>query len=119
MKKIINKLKKVYELIENKPRIISNLTIIEVITVLNVKLKQNPNLIKKINKDLNNNQDIVNDTSFHLKGFKILRNEFKKNKKRLPLFDCAYIAIMQDLGIKEIVSFDEHFDNKENISRIH
>jgi len=29
------------------------------------------------------------------------------------------MALMRELGIKEIVSFDEHFDNKEGITRIH
>jgi predicted nucleic acid-binding protein len=39
--------------------------------------------------------------------------------ERIPLFDCVYISLMEELGIKEITSFDEHFDNKENIIRIH
>jgi len=39
--------------------------------------------------------------------------------ERIPLFDCVYMDIMKELGITEIVSFDEHFDNKENIIRIH
>jgi predicted nucleic acid-binding protein len=52
------------------------------------------------------------------KVFKMFKKEFKKNNERMPLFDCIYIALMEELGIKEIVSFDEHFDNKEKIIRI-
>ncbi|MCL2313416.1 MAG: PIN domain-containing protein [Firmicutes bacterium] len=89
--------KEIYKIIENKQKLISNLTIIEVITVLNVNQKQDPYLISKVYKDLNNNYDIVNDTVFHEKGFNILKNEFKKNKERLPLFDCIYGT---DAGIR-------------------
>jgi len=91
----------------------------EVITVLNVKLKQDPILISNVHKELNEEYKIINDTVFHGKGFKILLNEFNMNKERIPLFDCVYMALMKELGIKEIVSFDEHFDNKEGIKRIH
>jgi len=41
-----------------------------------------------------------------------------KDKKRLPFFDNLYIVLMKDLGIKEIVSFDKHFNNIEGITRI-
>jgi len=44
-------------------------------------------------------------------------NEYYPN--RLPFADCLFIVLMKDLGIKEIVSFDEHFDNKQGIIRIH
>ena len=111
--------KEIYKLIENKDQVISNLIIMEVITVLNVKLKKDPNFLLKVHYDLSNNYDIVDDTVFHEKGFKVLLNEFNKNKERIPLFDSVYIALMRELEIKEIVSFDEHFDNKENIIRIH
>ena len=40
-------------------------------------------------------------------------------KKRIPFFDCVYIVLMEKLGIKEIVSFDKHFDNKKGITGIH
>lgn len=113
------KAKKIYQSIKNKEKIISTSVILEVITVLNVQLKQDPYLISKVHYELNNNYNVINDTDFHIKGFEILQNEFKKNKTRLPLFDCVYIAIMQELGIKKIVSFDKHFENKINITRIH
>jgi len=111
--------KEIYKLIKNESQVISNLIIIEIITVMTVKLKQDPTLILKVHKELKNNYDIVDDTVFHEKGFEVLLNELKKNKERIPLFDCVYMALMRELGIKEIVSFDKHFDNKENITRIH
>jgi len=29
------------------------------------------------------------------------------------------MALMEELGIKEITTFDKHFDDKEGIKRIH
>jgi predicted nucleic acid-binding protein len=46
-------------------------------------------------------------------------NEILKFKKRIPFFDCVYMALMEDLRINEIASFDEHFDNRKEIVRIH
>jgi len=106
-------------LIENKEKIISNLVIMEVITILNVRLKQNSYLLSKVHEELNRSYRIINDTIFHEKGFKILQTELKRKNDRLPLFDSVYMAIMEELRIKEIVSFDEHFENKESIKRIH
>ncbi|MDR2831241.1 MAG: PIN domain-containing protein [Methanobrevibacter sp.] len=41
----------------------------------------------------------------------ILNKLLKENKKRLPLFDCVYIALMQKIEIKEIATFDKHFND--------
>ncbi|WP_157082521.1 PIN domain-containing protein [Methanobrevibacter cuticularis] len=38
--------------------------------------------------------------------------------KRIAFFDCVYMALMEELGIKEIASFDEDFDLNKNIKRI-
>ena len=111
--------KEVYNLIENKAKIISNLVIMEVITVLNVRLKKDYDFLLKVHDELNNNYDVINDTTFHAKGFKILLKEFKRNNERIPLFDSVYMVLMNELGIKEIASFDKHFDNKEGIVRVH
>ena len=43
----------------------------------------------------------------------------KKYNGSLGYADCTSIAIMEELHIHEIVSFDTHFDNKEGIIRIH
>lgn len=43
----------------------------------------------------------------------------KKYNGSLGYADCTSIAIMKELQIHEIVSFDKHFDNKEGITRIY
>jgi len=106
-------------LTKNKEKIISNLIINEVIAVLNIKLKQDSNILLKVHEKLNKDYEILNDTEFHNKGLKILINELNKNNKRLSFFDCIYIALMQELGIKEIATFDKHFNNIDGIERIH
>jgi len=45
-------------------------------------------------------------------------NISKKYNGSLGYADCTSIAIMEELHIHEIVSFDTHFDNKEGIIRI-
>jgi len=110
--------KEIYDLIENKEKTISKLVIMEVITVLNVKLKQNHSFLTKVYNELNKNYKVLIDNDFYEKGFKILEKELNENNKRIPLFDCVYIALMKELGIKKIVSFDKHFDNQEGITRI-
>ena len=110
--------KEIYDLIENKEKTISKLVIMEVITVLNIKLKQNHKLISKVYKQLNKSYSILDDTVFYDKGFKLLEKELNENNKRISLFDCVYMALIKELGIKNIVSFDKHFDNQEGITRI-
>ena len=103
------------DLANEKEKIISNLIIPEVITVLNVQLKQNKDLLKKAFIHMSNNFTIINDKDMYYMGFlKVLKHE-----KRIPLFDGIYMAIMVDLGINKMVSFDKHFDNEEGIIRIH
>jgi len=111
--------KEIMKLIKNKEKIISKLVIMEVITVLNYRLKQDSKLISNVYKELNEDYKILIDNDFYDKGFNILIKELNENNDKIPLFDCVYMALMRELGIKEIVSFDEHFDNKKGITRIH
>ena len=113
------KAKKIYDSLENETLIISNLVIMEVITVMNIKLKQEIGLISKVYNDLNKYYTIIIDNDYYDRGFEILNKEFKENNERIPLFDCVYMALMRDLEIKKIASFDKHFDNKESIGKIH
>ncbi|MDR3291377.1 MAG: PIN domain-containing protein [Methanobrevibacter sp.] len=101
--------------IKNQEKIISKLVIAEVITVLNIKLKQDKKILSYVYEDLNGNYTILNDTEVYDKAM----NEILKFKKRIPFFDCVYMALMEDLRINEIASFDEHFDNRKEIVRIH
>lgn len=102
----------------NDEILISKLVIMEVITVMNVKLKQDPHLVSKVYEELNDNYNVIIDNDFYDKGFEILNNEMKENKKRMPLFDCVYMALMRDLGIKKIATFDDHFDNIGGIVKV-
>ena len=63
----------------------------EVITVMNFKLKQDTFLISKVYEELNNDYSILNDTGFYDKGFKVLNKQFREIKERIPLFDCVYL----------------------------
>ena len=39
--------------------------------------------------------------------------------KRLPFFDFVFMRLMEELGIKNIISFDGHFDLKRLYSGQH
>jgi predicted nucleic acid-binding protein len=92
-----------------KEQIISRLVISEVITVLNIKLKASNEVIERAYHQMYNYYEIIEDHYFHDKGIeKIL----KYDDKDLSLFDCIYMAIMEELGIHQIVTFDKHFNNK-------
>lgn len=108
----------IYNLIENEEKVISNLVIMEVITVMNIKLKLDLDLISEVYEELNIAYKILNDANFYNKGFAILNGEFNKNKERISLFDSVYIALMRDLGIEKIATFDDHFDNIDGIVKI-
>ena len=110
---------KIYYSIEDEELLISKLVIMEVITVLNLRLKKDLKLISNVYNDLNNDYKVIIDNNFYDKGFEILIREHKENNERIPLLDCVYMAIMKELGIKKIATFDKHFDNKEAIVRIH
>ena len=107
--------KEINDKIAEKEKIISRLVLAEVITVLNMKIKASNEQIKNIYKQLDNNFDIIEDHYFHDKALEKL---LKYDEKDLSLFDCVYMALMEELGIKEIATFDSHFDNKEEITRI-
>ena len=111
--------KKLMKSFKNDCLVVSKLVIVETITVMAIKLKQNPELISKVYKELNEYYNVLIDNNHYDKGFEIFQREFKNKKQRLPLFDCVYMALMKDLGIKQIASFDKHFDNKEGIERVY
>ena len=98
--------------IKNEEKIISKLVIAETVTVLKKKL-----LTKDIVKIYEVLQDftIVEDTHLFDKAFE----QFVKYDGEISFFDAVYIVIMDKFGIFEIVSFDEDFDNKDRIVRIH
>jgi predicted nucleic acid-binding protein len=91
------------------------LIVAETTNILNYKLKIDKKIVKKVYEELNNNYTIIEDYYFHDKALNHLINY----EKRIPFFDHIYIVLMEELGIKEIVSFDKHFDNIKGITRIY
>ena len=107
---------KIYEKIKDKQLIISNSVILEVMTVSNIKIKVSKEKLKEIYINLNSGLfDIIEDIKIY---DDTIERQIKYHPQRLPFFDCLYIEIMKQLRITEIVSFDEHFDNK-GVIRIH
>jgi predicted nucleic acid-binding protein len=101
---------KIYEKIKNEELIISNSVILEVMNVSNIKLKVSKELLKTIFHKLNNGEfGIIEDIPYINKGMDRVINYLPE---RIPLFDCLYIEIMNQLGIKQIATFDKHFNNK-------
>ncbi|BBL62792.1 hypothetical protein MARBORIA2_11240 [Methanobrevibacter arboriphilus] len=106
---------KIWNKINHETIIISNSIILEVMTVLNIKLKVSKELLEKVYNRLNSGKfGIVEDINLYNNTMERMVNYLPK---RLPFFDCLYIEIMKELGINKIVTFDEHF-NIEDIKII-
>lgn len=101
--------------VKNEEKIISKLVIAETINVLYTKLKVDKKLIKEIYEKLKSEYTLIDDSYIYDKTIK----EIVNSKKRFPFFDYVIITLMKDLGIKELVTFDKHFDNISGIVRIH
>jgi predicted nucleic acid-binding protein len=101
--------KEIDELLIGKEQIISRLVISEVITILNIKLKASNEVIERAYNQMYNYYEVIEDHYFYDKG---LEKILKYDDKDLSLFDCIYMAVMEELGIKKIVTFDNHFTNK-------
>jgi len=110
-----NRATEIWENIQNEEKITSKLIVTEVLNVLNLRLKQNIELSEKVYKFIANNTKILHDHNFHDKAMEYLKLYYPE---RLPFNDCVYMALMEDLGIMKILSFDNHFDLK-NIKRIY
>jgi len=97
--------KKIYLRIENQEKIISNLVITEVITVLDRNLKVDEELLKSTYKYLNEDFQVIDDSLFFDEAF-----EEVLNQKHLGFFDCMYLRLMKILEINNITSFDKDFN---------
>jgi predicted nucleic acid-binding protein len=98
--------------IENEEKIISKLVVAETITVLKKKLPTKDIVkIYVVLKDFTTVEDV------HL--FDKAFEQFVKYDGEISFFDAVYIVIMDEFNIYEIVSFDDDFDNKDRIMRIH
>jgi len=100
----------IWEKIKHEQLVITNSIILEVITISNVKIKLEKEKLEGIYNNLNSGRfKIVEDVSFQEGGMKKLLNNLPQ---RIPLFDCLYIELMEHIGIKQIVTFDKHFNYK-------
>jgi predicted nucleic acid-binding protein len=111
-----NRAIEIWETIEDKDKIISKLIIAEILNVLNTRLKTNIELIEKVCKFIANELIILQDEQYYIKGLKLLKEYYPK---RIQFTDCVYMALMEDLEIKEIITFDRHFDLNKKIKRIY
>ena len=100
--------------IEDEEQIISPVVLGETINTLNNKLKIDKELMNEIYDALINDYIFIDD-NYHYDV------AFKKSlicEKRLAFFDFIIMSVMEDLKIKEIASFDKHFDFKKDLNRI-
>ncbi|MDR1819657.1 MAG: PIN domain-containing protein [Methanobrevibacter sp.] len=103
------------EKIKKEEKIISRIIIAETINLLNNKLKIDKHKIEETYTKLIEDYTIIEDHYFY-------NNALRKTiewEKRLPFFDFLIMSIMEELGIKEIATFDKHFDLNKNIKRIY
>lgn len=101
---------KIYEKIKNKDLIISNSIILEVMTVSNIKIKVSKEKLEEMYNKLNSGTiKIIEDISLYDDSMK---RQLSYLPQRLPFNDCLYIELMEQMNIKEIATFDKHFNNK-------
>ncbi len=100
-------------LIAKKKKIISKLVIAETVTILTRNL--DTKAIREIYNNIIENFTVINECDLYDEAMKI----FVHYTGTLSFFDSMYITIMEKKKIYEIASFDKHFDNKNNIIRIH
>lgn len=100
----------IYERIKDQELIITNSVIMEVMTVLNIKLKVSKDTLEKVYTSINTEIfEIIEDTGLYDDAIK---RQIAYLPERLPFFDCLYIELMEQMNIKEIATFDKQFDNK-------
>lgn len=99
--------------VEKTGKIISNIVITEILNGLTGLV--NGKEIKRLYEILTTVYLVYNETKEIYEKAILIANKYDGT---IGYSDCTIMAIMDTLGIQEIVSFDEDFDNKENIIRI-
>jgi len=99
--------------VENSEKYISNIILIESLNIL-TKFMNGKELEYMYYLIKNNYNVYMVDEALQEKAIKIT----KQYDGTLGFADSTCLAIMKELGIHQIVSFDKHFDNKEGIIRI-
>ena len=100
--------------IKKSEKIISNIIITETLNGLTGLF--NGKQIRQFYEILTNTHSVYNETK---EIYKQAITIAEKYDGTIGYADCTSIAIMNKLKIYEIISFDEDFDNKEKIVRIH
>jgi predicted nucleic acid-binding protein len=104
----------VNEIIKNEDKIISNLVITEVLTVLKQKKKvKNIEKIKEIYSNILDSCSLIEDFDYYDKA----TEEYFNNE--IGFYDSMYIVLVRELELDGLVSFDEHFENRDGVVRIH
>ncbi|MDR1819528.1 MAG: PIN domain-containing protein [Methanobrevibacter sp.] len=102
--------------ITDKELIITNILLIETINLLTKKLNKNTKAINEIYNSIKSDFKIIHvSKNITDRGMETLIHY----DSHIGLADTITIEIMKDLNIHEIVSFDEDFDNKTGIIRVH
>ncbi len=102
---------KIFQKLDDGNLVISYMVIAEVLTVLR-KLKQEDITVENAYNSMIREMIVIDDTTYYEKSFKAcLINE-------IGFFDNVYHILMKDLGIKDIISFDDDFDIFDDIRRI-
>ena len=102
---------KIFQKLDDSNLVISYMVIAEVLTVLR-KLKQEDIIVENAYNSMIREMIVIDDTTYYEKSFKAcLINE-------IGFFDNVYHILMNDLGIKDILSFDADFDIFDDIKRI-
>ena len=102
--------------LQGQKLVITNAILTETMNLLTKKLNRNTKSIVKAYELIKNNFKIIYETKeLTEKSMKTL----VKYKAKIGLTDALTIEIMKELKIHEIFTFDDHFDNKEGILRVH
>lgn len=99
--------------IDKKQKITSNIMTVETLNLLRKRLKKN--LLADVYKNILITSNVFDE---HRGIYDRAVEISQKYKGKIGYADCTTIAIMEELNIYEIASFDDHFDNKEKIVRI-
>ena len=100
----------IWNKIENEELIISNSVILEVMNVLNIKIKVSKEILEKTFNRLNGGKfRIIEDTPLYNRTIK---RQISYLPQRMPFSDCLYLEVMEELEISKIATFDKHFNNK-------
>lgn len=100
--------------IPKEDKIISNLVIEEIITLIGSKIGAKASI--EVYGYIHDNYTVFNeDKSLYDKSM----SSFLKYNATLSLTDCVSVEIMKELEINEIVSFDSDFDKVDGIVRVH